>query len=120
MGFKGSSFIFTIIFLYIGAFLAGLILNVFQLSSAGWTGGLLIGLIQVAVLGLVGIMAKFDLWTILIGAFMVFIGGVVGGLVAEFFGAVDLVGLIIVLVCQTLLLMATGLVKSPASPNVKV
>ena len=120
MGFKGSSLIFTMIFLYVGAFLASIMLNVFQLSSAGWTGGALIALIQVAVLGLIGIMAKFDLWSIVIAVFMILVGGVIGGLVAEFFSAVDIVALVIVLVCQTVLLMATGLVKSTASPNVKV
>ena len=110
MKFDIGSFVFTMVLLYVGGFASTYITPMLPLE--GWVTGLVTAMIQVLILGLAGILTKqFDLVMLLVCGIAIFIGGIVGGLVASWMGMTGLMSTIILLAIQTLILSLTGYMK---------
>jgi len=111
MAFKIGTLAITMVLLFAGGWIASFILPIFGFGITGYTGGFFVALIQVLALAMVGLLIKFDVWTLLLGAVLILVGGIIGGLCAEYFGAQDIVALIVTLAIQSGLLMFLGVIK---------
>lgn len=105
------------IYLYIGAFIAGFLMPFFG-SPMGWYAGIMTGIIQIMILALLGVITKIDLWTIIVGVLMIFLGGIFGGLIAETFGLGGIFQTITILAIQSLFIIFTGFVKGAGKPAI--
>ena len=115
---KMTSFIWVFIMIWIGGIIAGFITPLIpQIAISGWNLGIITAFIQVLILAFVGILIKMDLWTLLVSTVLLFVGGLFGGLIAQYFVAFGLWNTIIIIAVQTIFLMLTGFVKK--SPSIK-
>ena len=109
--FSFSALIFTMVFLYIGGFLAGILLPTIGWTTSGIYGGLITALIQVIVLAFLGLIVKLDIWKLLIGVVMILVGGIIGGMVAEAINIGGFYSTFVVLGIQSACLLFTGVIK---------
>jgi len=105
------AFIFTMIMLYIGGFFAAIIIPMIPISGMnGWVEGILTGVIQAIFLAVFGLLAgKLDLWNLLTSGVVIFIGSILGGIIAGFVDTSGFYATIIILAVQTAILSFTGL-----------
>jgi len=105
--------VLTVAILWFGGMLGGFVVSYMPWSSgSAWIDGLIIGMVQVALLGLIGLTSgKISLWTLLFGAILIIIGGIAGGFLVDMVGFSDPLGATaIVLIVQTAMLMTFGIV----------
>jgi hypothetical protein len=111
MKFNLWNFVFIMVLLYVGGLLGGYILPMVPMAT-GWLGSILLGMIQIALISIVGMASgKLSLWTIVLGGVVVFVGGILGGFVSDFIGMTGLYATIVTLAVQTAVLMMMGFVK---------
>lgn len=117
MKFSWSGLVFLMIFLYLGGLLSAFIMPFFG-SPTGYYGGFITGIIQVLILAIFGVLVSVDLMKIIIGAVMILLGGLFGGIIAETLGLVGFSQTIVILALQSIMLMATGLTKEKPSSQI--
>lgn len=108
----GLSFLWIMLLLYVGGILAGFVLPSFAgaFSDNGWFTGLLTGIIQMALLTVLGFASggKLGLTTILFGGIIIFVGGIVGGYAAGYLNLSGWFNTILILLVQSLILGFAG------------
>lgn len=119
MKLEVGSILFTVLFLFLGGFLAAFIIPMLPFGFTGLIASLLTGIIQILVLALFGMLStKMSLWNVLIGAVIILAGSVIGGVVATWLGMAGLYATIIVLFIQAILLVFMGIVKGKGIPKI--
>jgi len=107
-----SNFVVTLGLLSLGGIFAGLLLPALPFAANIWIAGLLTGIVQVLVLAGGGILlGKLDLWNVMIGGVVCFIGSIAGAWIASYISLLGGVVQVIALAIQALLLLVFGLVK---------
>ena len=104
-------FLLTFVGLFAGSLLAGYLLPMLPITLDGWLLGILIGMVQMVVLVILGVTAGRGLMPILIGGILIFIGGILGGLLTGYMNLTGWYATIAVLFVQILVLMLTGFIK---------
>lgn len=108
-----SNFVVTLALLGLGGLFAGLLVPLLPFAPTNfWIAGLLTGIIQVLVLSAGGaLLGKLDLWNVMIGGIVCFIGSIAGAWVTSYLTFTGGFAQIVALGIQTLLLLIFGLVK---------
>jgi len=105
------SFVLTMVFLYIGAFLAGFIVPMFA-ANVGYWAGIFTGVIQVLLLSVFGVLSKkMGFVELATGGIVIFIGGILGGLAASYLNFQGIYATVIILAIQSMILTFTGFIK---------
>ena len=94
-----------------GSILAGYLLPLLPFTIDGWMQGILVGIIQVAILVFLGVVASHGLFPILIGGIVIFVGGIIGGFISGYLGFTGWYATILISFVQVAVLMLTGFVK---------
>ena len=119
--FAMGTIFFVAIVLYFGGFIAGFVVDYLPFMEDVWIKGIAIGMIQVAVLALVGLTSgKLGLWMLLIGSIVILVTGMIGGYVAGWLGFTGLFATFVIVIIQSIGLIAMGTVKGKATPSIKV
>ena len=107
-----SNFVVTLGLLCLGGMFAGLLVPILPFAANMWIAGLLTGIIQVLVLAGGGILlGKLDLWNVMLGGVVCFVGSIAGAWIASYISMLGGVAQVIALAVQALLLIVFGLVK---------
>lgn len=113
----------TMAVLWIGGILGGFVVAYLPFTGSAWIDALIIGIIQIALLGVIGTTSgKLTLWTLIFGFILILIGGLLGGFLVDFIGYTDrLWNPAIILFVQTAMLMMFGIIgKGKQSTPLKV
>lgn len=105
-----TTFIITLVLLWIGGIAAGLLLGYIPLNiNNAWVAAFLMALVQAVILSLAGVLTgKMSLMPLIIAAVLIFMGGLLGGFICSYVDLSGLYATIVVLVVQTGLLSLTG------------
>ena len=118
--FDVGAFAFTMVLLYIGGLVANFLVPYLPFSE-GYISGIVIGMVQMLMIVVFGLATrKFDLWSILTGGIIIFIGGLLGGMLVGYIKLDGLAATILVLAVQTAILMTFGLIKSRGKSKPKL
>ncbi|MDH5481592.1 MAG: hypothetical protein OEY22_01740 [Candidatus Bathyarchaeota archaeon] len=115
--FDLGSFIVIILFLYLGGLFGMLVISALP-SLPAYVQGILIAVLQMAILSFTIVMAKRDLMTLLWGGILIFIGGLTGGFISQYLDITQFVTFI-VLAIQSILLIIAGFTKGQKTPIAK-
>lgn len=110
--------IMTMAVLWLGGMVGGFVIAYIPFTGSALIDALIIGMIQVALLGFIGLASgKLTIWTLILGGILIFIGGIVGGFIVNFTGFSDAMWTTgIVLFTQTGMLMIFGIVGKGKAP----
>lgn len=107
-----SNFVFLMLFLWIGGFVASMAIGFVPFAGNPYVAGIFTGVIQILIITVLGFATgKLDFMTILIGGVVCFIGSLLGGLAASMIGFSGIVATILVLAVQAGWLTTFGLIK---------
>lgn len=105
------SFVLTMVFLYIGAFIAGFIVPMFAANTGYWS-GIFTGVIQVLILSVFGVFSKkMGFVELLTGGIVIFVGGILGSMAAGYLSFTGIYATVLILAIQTMMLLFTGFLK---------
>jgi len=109
--------IITMAILFVGAMFGGMFIPWIDVALDPWVNGIVIALIQALFLSVFGIVTgKIKLFSIVVLGFVIFLGGLVGGIVAGYIGFGGIYATIVILAIQTIILSFMGFIgKGKAS-----
>lgn len=97
--------------LWVGGFVAGYIVPLIP-QATGFFALILAGVIQIVIVGLFGALGKkLDLYSVVVGALVIFVGAMIGSYLATTINITGLFSTVVILAIQTLLLSMMGIIK---------
>jgi len=108
---KIGSLILTMVVLFIGAIVGGMLIPLVGVTLSGIYATLIVACVQILIFIFLGLAGKSGIVSILIGAIVIVIGGFIGGFVANFANLSGWFAIILELAIQSLLLLMSGTVK---------
>ncbi len=108
---KGGNVLAIMGALLLGAILAGIIVPAIggQWGISGWVSGFITAIIQMLIVVVaIGTLGKLGIVEILLGAVVIFVGGIVGGWLSGYLTLTTQVQTLLIVLVQSALLLAMG------------